>query len=299
MPGNAFCMWSYACTTGSDFGNVSGPGSAKRSCSAGIASDDQQPSGQDAPEQRPAQHAVDDRAPDAALAVVAAETADERDADAVDAVAEPREQRGEHRQRAEHRDRDHDDRRNAERGEDLVAGQEHAGHRDDHGQSGDEHRATGSCGRGLERVPLAPAGGAFLPLAPQVEHRVVDADREPDQQHESRRLHRDREDVARDGDQSESREHRGQREQQRDTRGDERTEREGEDAERDREREEAGLPEVVLERSHERVDLAGVAELADEELRVGRLELVDPVEDRVDLVAGVVGSPADLELDKG
>ena len=90
---------------------------------------------------------------------------------------------------------DHDDRGNAERVEDVVAGQEHAGHRDDHGQPGDEHRAAGGRGRDFERGSRATACGTFLALAPQVEHRIVDADREPDQQHQRGRLHRHREDV--------------------------------------------------------------------------------------------------------
>jgi hypothetical protein len=112
--------------------------------------------------------------------VVAAQPADERNPDPVDPVAEPREQRGQDGERAEHRDRDDEDRRHAERREDLVAGQEHAGHRRHHRQTRDEHRAS-RCGRsGFHRSALAAARGAFLPLAPEIEHRVVDADREPD-----------------------------------------------------------------------------------------------------------------------
>jgi len=42
-------------------------------------------------DERAAEHTIEDRAPDAALAVVAAESAQERDAHLVDAVAQPRE----------------------------------------------------------------------------------------------------------------------------------------------------------------------------------------------------------------
>ena len=111
-----------------------------------------------------------------------------RNADLVDAVAEPREQRRQNGERAQHRDRDDHHRRDAERGERLVAGDEHAGHRDHHGQAGDQHRPSRGGGSRLERGPLAPALRAFLTLAPEVEHRVVDADREPDQEHERRHL---------------------------------------------------------------------------------------------------------------
>ena len=111
----------------------------------------------------PAQDAVDDRAPDPPFAVVASEPADERDAQPVDPVAEPREHGRQDRQRAEHGDGDHEDRRDAERGEGRVAGQEHAGHRHDHRQPGDEHRATrGGGGRcRVQPVPLRPAARSW------------------------------------------------------------------------------------------------------------------------------------------
>ena len=143
-------------------GTCPAPACAMRSCSAGAASASSSAAGEDRRQHGPAQDAVDDRAPDPAFAVVAAEPADERDAQPVDLVAEPREQRGQHGQRAEHRDRDDEDRRDAERGERRVAGQEHAGHRHHHGQAGDEHRAAGGRGGGLERRPLAAPGGPLL-----------------------------------------------------------------------------------------------------------------------------------------
>ncbi len=115
----------------------------------------------------------------------------------VDAVAELREQCGENGQRADHRERDDDHRRVPEGGEGGVAGQEQAGHRHHHRQAGDEHRAAGGGGGGLERGALAPPGSPFLSFAPEVEHRVVDTDREPDQQHDGERFGCQREQVAR------------------------------------------------------------------------------------------------------
>ena len=63
-------------------------------------------------------------------------------------------------------------------------------------KAGDEHRVAGGGGCGLDRRPLAPAGGALLALPLQVEHRVVDADREPDQEHDRGRFGRYRQQLA-------------------------------------------------------------------------------------------------------
>ena len=185
-----------------------------------------------------------------------------------------------------------------ERGERLVAGQEHAGHRRHHRQPGDQHRAAGGRRGGLERGVGAASGRPLLLFALQVEHRVVDADREPDQEHHRRCLERDREQVAGQRDQPERREDGGQREQQRDARRHERAEREHEDDQRDRERERAGLAEVVAVRGLDALLRAGVAELADCEARVGALRGGDRVEDRLDLVDCLVLVAADLEVDE-
>ena len=63
-----------------------------------------------------------------------------------------------------------------------VAGQVHAGHRDHHGEAGDQHGATRCRGGDLERLARRAALGALLALTAQVEHRVVDADGQADQQ---------------------------------------------------------------------------------------------------------------------
>ena len=109
---------------------------------------------------------------------------------------------------------------------------------------------------------------------------------------------RDRQQVAGQRDQPEGREDGGQREQQRNARGHERAEGEHEDDQRDRDREQTGLPEVVAVRRLDRLDRARVAELADEEARMGTLRVGDAVEDGVDLVDRLGRVAADLELDE-
>ena len=143
---------------------------------------------------------------------------------------------------------------------------------------------------------FAASRGPFLAFTLQVEERVVDADGEPDQEHERTGLVRHREDV-RPGDDAEGREDGRQGEQQRDPRGDESAEREHEDDERDRERQHPGLAEVLLDGRRERIDRAGHAELADVELRVRLLGGVDLGENRIDLLGRLIGC-ADLELDQ-
>ena len=62
----------------------------------------------------------------------------------------------------------------------LSPDEEHAGHRDQDGDAGDEDGPAGRRCGGRERGALAAAGGTLLALTPDVEERVVDADREPD-----------------------------------------------------------------------------------------------------------------------
>ena len=220
------------------------------------------------------------------------------DADLVDSVAEPREQRRQHGERAQHRDRDDHHRRDAERGERLVAGDEHAGHRDHHGQTGDQHRPARGSGSRLERGPFAPALRAFLTLAPEIEHRVVDADREPDQEHERSRLVGHREHVACDRDQAEGAEHGREREQQRDPRGDERPERDDQDDQRDRQGERPRLGQILALLVHDRLRRTGIAHLADKEAGMGGLGRCDGVDRGADLVRRLVDLAADVEHDE-
>jgi transposase-like protein len=99
--------------------------------------------------------------------------------------------------------------------------------------------------------PCGPLRSCRLPpfllaFATQVEQRVVDADRQADEQHHRAHGVVHRHELARDRDQAERRHDRGQPEQQRDAGRDERAEGEDEDDQRDRQREELGLLEVVL-----------------------------------------------------
>ena len=244
----------------------------------------------------PPQDAVDDPAPHPALAAVVAAPPD---ADLLDAVAEPRQQRGQHGERAQHRHRDDHHRCDAERSERLVAGDEHAGHRDHHGQAGDQHRPARSRGGGLERGPFAPALRSFLSLAPEVEHRVVDSDREADQEHERHRLIGHRKHVARERDKAEGAEHGRERKQQRDSRGEERPERDDQDDQRDRQGERPGLAEILAVLVHDRFRGTGVAHLADEEAGMSGLGRCDGVDHGADLVRRLVDLAADVEADEG
>ncbi len=151
------------------------------------------------------------------------------------------------------------------------------------------------CGS-LERGALALARGTFLALALQVEHRVVDADREPDQQHDRADVLVDRPDLARDREQAHRRHHRREGEQQRDPRGHERPEGDHEDDDRDREREQPCPLEVLVELLVDLL-LGADAELVDRQGRVSSGRRVDGVDHRVDLVDGLVGVAADVEVD--
>ena len=184
-PGNAASMRLSVLTIGSPLGRPWRPGVRGVDAERGDRQRDHHPAGQHRRRSGVPQHAVDDRAPDprlaAALAALARRTAREPFitlSPSLDSRA------GKHGQRPEHRDRDHQDRARRHRGERLVAGQVHPGHRGHHGQAGDhEHRAARGRRRGLQRGLLAASGSSLLPLAAHVEQRVVDADRHPDQQH--------------------------------------------------------------------------------------------------------------------
>ena len=149
--------------------------------------------------------------------------------------------------------RDDEHRADGHRGEDGVAGDQHAGHRDQHGHAGDEHGLAGGRGGELERGLVGAPGVALLHLAPEVEHRVVDADREADEQHDARGGVGHRDDLADRREQAERAHHGGEAEQQRHAGGDERAEGDDEDQQRDRQRERLGPLEVLLEGRVERL----------------------------------------------
>ena len=146
--------------------------------------------------------------------------------------------------------------------------------------------------------PSAATGSPLLAFPLQVEHRVVDADGEADQEHHRVGLVRHRQQVAGQRDQPERREHRRQPEQQRNACRHEGAEREQEDEERDREREHARLPQVVLIRRQDPLFRARIAEHADEEARMGALRGGDRVDGRSDLVDSLLFVAANVELDE-
>jgi hypothetical protein len=228
-----------------------------------------------------------------------AHTADDRDAAQLDLVAELGQHGREHGDRAEHGDGDHEDGPDREAGEHDAAGEEHAGHGDHHRQAGDDHRLARGRGRELERVLAGAPGVALLHLAPQVEHRVVDADRQAYEQHHRAGRLVERDELADRRHQAERDHHGRQPEEERDQGGEDRAEGHDEDDQRDREGEELGLLEVVLERLRDRLLGAGVAELADEDAGVGLLRgggggegWIDPVGQRVVITRDLEGDQA-------
>ena len=166
---------------------------------------------------------------------------------AVDPVVELPEQRREDGERADERDGDDDHRPDADRREDLRAGEEHPGHRDQNGEAGDEHCLAGRGGCAVESVAAVP-GLALLSLALDIEERVVDADRHSDQEHHGVRRVRCVHDVARELREPDRAEHGREREQHRDACGDERAEGEEKDQERDRDGELLRFLEVLADR---------------------------------------------------
>ena len=104
----------------------------------------------------PAQDRSDDLPPDSTLAVIASEPVDEGNSAPLDAVAEPGERGREDRERSQHGHRDQD-RAQGKSGHALYPGEEHAGHGDDDGQPGDEHRAAevAAAARAPPRRPAA------------------------------------------------------------------------------------------------------------------------------------------------
>ena len=298
LPGNAFCIWLYAFTAGSDCGNVSGPSVATRSWRAGNASATSKPPARTAdrrgrrrtrstiePQIRPSPSSRRSRPTNGTRSRSTLSPSLESSAGRT--VSEPSIAVGDHGHRGE-----------TERGEGCVTGQEHAGHRHHDGQPGDEHRAAGGCRGGFDRRPLAATGGPFLSHSLQVEHRVVDAYGEADEEHDCRDLVRQRQQVAGQGEHAERREDGCQREEERNAGGDERSEGDQQDDQRDRNRQDTGLCQVLPERVGDGCLCARFAELADEELRVSPLRHGDPIEDRLDLVGCLARVAANVELDE-
>ena len=216
-------------------------------------------------EQRSTQHRGEYDRPEATFAVAATELAQQRDLALLDPVAELREQRGQHRQRSEDRGGDDEDRAHRDTAEAAGAGEEHAADRCHDGCTRDENRAARCRGGGEERRVGGAAGGTLLTFATDVEQGVVDADREPDQQHH--RVHRsvDREEMASQEHQTDGGDDRGQREEHRQQRCGERSECEHQDEHGRGDREDLGAMQVAVGRVHGDIAETRRAELSDPE----------------------------------
>ncbi len=154
---------------------------------------------------------------------------------------------------------------------------------------------AGGRGGGFEGRLRAVALVALLHLAADVEHRVVDADGEADEQDHRADLVGDRRQLADRTEQAERRADGGHAEQQRQPGGDERAERYEQDQQRERQRQRLGLLEVLAERLLERLLDRGRAELLDAQVGMLGLDGRGGGERRVDARGGVFVVAGDLE----
>ena len=152
-------------------------------------------------------------------------------------------------------------------------------------------------GGGLERRPVRPSGGAFLTLALQVEERVVDADREPDEQEHGADVLVHRDEVARERDQADRGDDGREREQQRHARGDDRAEHERRMTRVSGTSRSPACASCSLNVFVERLARAASAGLADVEVGVRLRDLGGRGRDRVDLVGRDVLVALHVELD--
>ena len=107
------------------------------------------------------------------------------------------------------------------RHEDRVAGEQHARHGDHDREAGDEDGPAGGGGGDLDRVLRGTAVVALLHLAAEVEHRVVDADRQADETDDDRDGGVEGVQLAERAEEADGGDDRGRAEQQRDAGGDE------------------------------------------------------------------------------
>ena len=252
----------------------------------------------DGRDERAPQHAVEDGAPEAGVAALLAQPVHERDLPLLDAVAEPGEERREHGQRAGDGDGDDHDRPDRDRRPDRRPAEEEPCERDEHGQPGDEDGPAGRGRRGLERCRWALAGRPLLALALEVEERVVDADRQADQEDDRGRgvVHGD--ELARDGQEAEGGHDGREAEEQRNPGGDSGAEVDQQDAERQWDGRELRPLKVGRDRVVDRLLTAGGAEALDGEAGVRGLDAGDGLEDRLDAVDGGRAAVGELVLDE-
>jgi hypothetical protein len=158
--------------------------------------------------------------------------------------------RRQHRQRAEDRDRHHQDRSERHRREHAEAGEQEPGEPDHDGRAGDHDRAAD--GRRQRRLG-ARTCATFRALTPDVEQRVIDPGREPDQHDDRRRRGSVWRDLRDEPERPQGGADRTQAEQQRHGRGDQRTEREHQDQQRDRDRDQLSAVQAARDQLVDRV----------------------------------------------
>ena len=269
--GTASASACRVCTSGIERGRVSRLPSCVFMPSAGAARATSAVSDDDEGRDRTAYDGGQDAAAEAALADPPVEPPQQREPRTVDPSAELGQQRGQHGDGADDCHADHDDGAGGERVEGRTADDEQAGHRADHGPARHQDRVTRRRGGDLDGVEGAVTGGAFLTLALEVEQRVVDADRHPDQHdhagHRGLGVDQVRErggDAHRGGDRCE-------REQHRDPGRDQRAEGEQHQQQGDREADPLGgvqvLGDAVVDGGVDR-DVAGLAD-AQVRMRAG------------------------------
>ena len=161
-----------------------------RRWSAGDASSSRKTIGADGERHGPAHDPADEARPQAAPLL--ALPTEERDPAAVDAVTQDRERRRQEGQAPDDRDEHHADRADRHRPEDRHVDDEQPGERDHHGEAAEEHGAAGGRARDLDGVELVAAPSPLGAEARDHEQRVVDRDREPDQDDQLRRVRADR-----------------------------------------------------------------------------------------------------------
>ena len=159
----------------------------------------------------------------------------------------------------------------------FEPGEEHPGHRDQHGDARDQHGLPGGRG-GAEEAVITRCGPPRVPRARASSRRASSRRRPPSPSAASPTW--SRRTRARDGStacsEPDRREHGGEREQHGHAGGDERAEREEQDQERDRHGEPLRLLEVLADRVVQLLRRAREAELGDREARVRVLQRSRP-----------------------
>ena len=259
---------------------------------------EQRDRGDATPDQRPGDHPPGQCSPEPGRPPgVGLPPAEERDPAGVRFRPEPGQQRGQHGQRADDRDAHDGDRAQREAAERAAADEEQAGHGGHHGQAGHQDRAARRAPGDPERLGERPALRPLLTLAPQVEQRVVDADRHPDDHHDLERAAVDRQPVAGRRHHPDGGGQGGEREQHRDAGRDQRAEHGEHQEQRDRDRGHLGLAEV--QRAVDRLRDAGVTGLGDAQVRVPGLHSGDRVLEGGHRLVDVRDVAGDLERDQG